>query len=175
MDASVARTGAVTVLVAGLAVAGLSVVHNAQQLDRAGKIVLAAANPQYAELAAKYQADLRRYGVEMEIRRDTEGFATLRALTDDNSGITAGFVKGGLIGSLQGRLATEKAKGRHTEYSQLRSLGRLFYEPIWVFTRGDLPIELAARPGAEKNYGRHARGWLPAYRLPIAARERHHQ
>jgi hypothetical protein len=141
MDASVARTGAVTVLVAGLAVAGLSVVHNAQQLDRAGKIVLAAANPQYAELATKYQADLRRYGVEMEIRRDTEGFATLRALTDDNSGITAGFVKGGLIGSLQGRLATEKAKGRHTEYSQLRSLGRLFYEPIWVFTRGDLPID----------------------------------
>jgi uncharacterized protein len=140
MDPSVARTGAITVFAAVLAVAGLSVVHNAQQLDRAGKIVLAAANPQYAELAARYQADLRRYGVEMEIRHDTEGFATLRALTDDNSGITAGFVKGGLIGSLQGRLATEKAKGRHTEYAQLRSLGRLFYEPVWVFTRGDLPI-----------------------------------
>ena len=140
MDSSVARTGAVTFLVAGLAVTGLSVVHNAQQLEQAGKIVLSAANPQYAELAARYQADLRRYGVDLEIRKDTEGFATLRALTDNNSGITAGFVKGGLIGSLQGRLATEKAKGRHADYAQLRSLGRLFYEPIWVFTRGDMPI-----------------------------------
>jgi uncharacterized protein len=140
MDSSVARTGAVTFLVAGLAVTGLSVVHNAQQLEQAGKIVLAAANPQYAELAARYQADLKRYGVELEIRKDTEGFATLRALTDNNSGITAGFVKGGLIGSLQGRLASEKAKGRHEEYAQLRSLGRLFHEPIWVFTRGDMPI-----------------------------------
>jgi hypothetical protein len=140
MDSSVARTGAVTFLVAGLAVTGLSVVHNAQQLEQAGKIVLAAANPQYAELAARYQADLKRYGVDLEIRKDTEGFATLRALTDNNSGITAGFVKGGLIGSLQGRLATEKAKGRHEEYAQLRSLGRLFHEPIWVFTRGDMPI-----------------------------------
>ena len=140
MDSSVARTGAVTFLVAGLAVTGLSVVHNAQQLEQAGKIVLSAANPQYAELATRYQADLRRYGVDLEIRKDTEGFATLRALTDNNSGITAGFVKGGLIGSLQGRLATEKAKGRHADYAQLRSLGRLFYEPIWVFTRGDMPI-----------------------------------
>lgn len=140
MDSSVARTGAVTFLVAGLAVTGLSVVHNAQQLEQAGKIVLSAANPQYAELAARYQADLRRYGVDLEIRKDTEGFATLRALTDNNSGITAGFVKGGLIGSLQGRLASEKAKGRHADYAQLRSLGRLFYEPIWVFTRGDMPI-----------------------------------
>jgi uncharacterized protein len=140
MDSSVARTGAVTIFVGVLAVAGLSVVHNAQQLDKAGKIVMAAANPQYVEMATRYQAELRRYGVEMEIRSDTEGFATLRALTDNNSGITAGFVKGGLVGSLQGRLASEKAKGRHTEYAQLRSLGRLFYEPIWVFTRGDMPI-----------------------------------
>ena len=140
MDSSVARTGAVTFLVAGLAVTGLSVVHNAQQLEQAGKIVLAAANPQYAELAARYQADLKRYGVDLEIRKDTEGFATLRALTDNSSGITAGFVKGGLIGSLQGRLASEKAKGKHADYAQLRSLGRLFHEPIWVFTRGDMPI-----------------------------------
>ena len=72
--------------------------------------------------------------------RPLEGRITLRALADDNSGITAGFVKGGLVGSLQGRLASEKQKGRHAEYSKLRSVGRLFHEPVWVFTRGDLPI-----------------------------------
>src|SRR6185295_17166048 len=72
--------------------------------------------------------------------RPLEGRLTLRELVDDNSGITAGFVKGGLVGSLQGRLASEKQKGRHSEYSKLRSVGRLFHEPVWVFTRGDLPI-----------------------------------
>jgi uncharacterized protein len=140
MDSNIAKTGVATFLVAGLAVAGLSVVHNAQQLDKAGKIVLAAGNPDYQDLARRYQADLKRYGVDLEINTTTQGFATLRALTDMNSGITAGFVKGGLIGSMQGRLASEKAKGRHGEYAQLRSVGRLFQEPIWVFTRGDLPI-----------------------------------
>jgi len=85
MDSSVARTGAVTIFAAVLAVAGLSVVHTAQQLDKAGKIVMAAGNPQYVELATKYQTELRRYGVEMEIRSDTGGFATLRALTIETS------------------------------------------------------------------------------------------
>ena len=32
-------------------------------------------------------------------------------------------MKGGLVGSLQGRLANEKQKGRHAEYSKLRSVG----------------------------------------------------
>lgn len=140
MDSNVAKASAVTVMAAGLGVASLAVVHNAQDLDREGRIVIATGNSQYFDLAAKYQAELLKFGVKIDIRRTTEGFATLRALTDNNSGINAGFVKGGLVGSLQGRLATEKAKGRHGEYAQLRSVGRLFYEPIWVFTRSDLPI-----------------------------------
>src|SRR6185312_5138482 len=119
-----------------------------------GKIVIAAGNPQYFDLATQYKQDLRNYGVEVDVRRTTrvkdkegrstlrplEGRLTLRALADDDSGITAAFVKGDLVGSLQGRLASEKQKGRHAEYSKLRSLGRLFHEPVWVFTRGDLPI-----------------------------------
>jgi len=154
MDQNVAKAGVVTVLAAGLGIGGLAIVHNSQQLDYEGKIVIAAGNSQYVELASRYQEALKQYGVQVDVRRTTriqdkegrttlrplEGRVTLRALVDDNSGITAGFVKGGLVGSLQGRLASEKQKGRHTEYSQLRSVGRLFYEPIWVFTRGDLPI-----------------------------------
>ncbi len=55
----------------------------------------------------------------------------------------AALVKGGLFGSLQGRLATAEERELHDKQitGQLRSIGRLFYEPIWVFTRGDLPIE----------------------------------
>ena len=44
------------------------------------------------------------------------------------------------MGSLQGRLATEKAKGRYAEFNKLRSVGRMFYEPIWVYSRGDLHV-----------------------------------
>lgn len=52
-------------------------------------------------------------------------------------------MKGGLFGSLQGRLATAQEREMHDKKmaGQLRSIGRLFYEPIWVFTREDLPIE----------------------------------
>ncbi len=154
MDTNVAKASAVTVLAAGLGVGALAVVHNSQALDRQGKIVVAAGNSQYYDLAKRYQQDLRKYGVDMEVRRTIrvkdregrsilrplEGRLTMRALLDDNSGITAAFVKGDLVGSLQGRLASEKQKGRHAEYAKLRSVGRLFYEPVWVFTRGDLPI-----------------------------------
>jgi TRAP-type uncharacterized transport system substrate-binding protein len=105
-----------------------------------GKIVMAAGSTQYYELAETYRRDLERFGVQLEVQRGAEGFATLRALLQAGPGINAAFIKGGLVGSLQGRLATEKAKDRHEEYSKLWSIGRVFYEPIWVFTRGDLPI-----------------------------------
>jgi hypothetical protein len=155
LDSNVAKASVVTVLAAGLGVGALAVVHNSQDLDRHGKIVIAAGNSEYVELANRYRAALRKYGVDVQVRRNMrftnrngvssmrslEGRITMRALVDDSSVITAAFVKGNLLASLQGRLASEKQKGRHAEYSKLRSVGRLFYEPIWVLTRGDLPIE----------------------------------
>jgi hypothetical protein len=102
--------------------------------------VMAAGSTQYHDLAESYRRDLERYGVRYEVQRGGEGFATLRALLQPGPGINAAFIKGGLVGSLQGRLATEKAKDRYEEFTKLWSIGRVFYEPIWVFTRGDLPI-----------------------------------
>ena len=62
-------------------------------------------------------------------------------LVNDKTGVNAGFVKGGLVGSLQGRLASEKAKEwRQQQLGKWLSIGRVLYELIWVFTRGDLPI-----------------------------------
>jgi uncharacterized protein len=153
MDTSVVKTAGATFIAAGLAVAAIFAVGTSQRNDQQGKIVIAASSTQYMELASRYQEELRKFGVDIEVRRTTrvttngqtsvrplEGRITLRALTEDSSGITAGFVKGGLVGSLQGRLASEKQKGRHAEYSKLRSVGRLFHEPVWVFTRGNLPL-----------------------------------
>jgi len=132
------------VVVAGLAgVIGLGsygVVRQTQAIGE-GRIVIAAGNPQYAALAETYRRDLERYGVKYEIQAGTSSsFATLKALLEKGPGINAGFIKGGLVESLRGRLATEKAQGRYAEFSQLLSVGRLFYEPIWVFTRGDFPV-----------------------------------
>jgi hypothetical protein len=106
-----------------------------------GRIVMATGNPQYHDLASTYVPELQQNGVTLELREASEGFATLRALADDDSGITAGFVKGGLVGSLQGRLASAKARDwRAAQIGKWLSVGRLFYEPIWVFTRGDLSL-----------------------------------
>ena len=52
------------------------------------------------------------------------------------------FAREGPRGSLRGRLARAKDRELHDkEAAGLRSIGRVFHEPIWVFTRGDLPIE----------------------------------
>jgi TRAP-type uncharacterized transport system substrate-binding protein len=92
-------------------------------------------------LAESYRADLEKAGIQYKIDRSSEGFATLNKMLDPNSGINAAFIKGGLVGSLQGKLASEKAKGRHQQFGKILSIGRMFYEPIWVYSRGDLPIQ----------------------------------
>jgi TRAP-type uncharacterized transport system substrate-binding protein len=142
MDASYVKWGGVTLIAGIVGLASYGVMREAQVIG-AGRIVMATGSPQYYDLAQTYRRDLERYGVQYEVHdseTSPEGRATLKALLDEIPSVNAGFIKGGLVGSMQGRLATEKAKGRYAEYSQLQSVGRLFYEPIWVFTRGDLPI-----------------------------------
>jgi len=132
---------AVSALVFVLAIAiALTLLFRANGVE--GRIVMATGNSAYHDLAATYRADLEANGVTLELRDTTEGFATLQALVNDKTGVNAGFVKGGLVGSLQGRLASEKAKQwRQQQLGKWLSIGRAFYEPIWVFTRGDLPIK----------------------------------
>jgi len=104
-----------------------------------GKIVLATGNvPNYQELGAAYEKALEPYGVDVQVRPAVEGFKTLKGLVADPPEFDAAFIKGGLVGSMQGRLARAKAQEWHQkELGKLRSLGRVFYEPIWVFVRSD--------------------------------------
>src|SRR5262245_6851307 len=142
MDSSYSKWISVGLVAGLIGLAAYGVVRQSQVIGP-GRIVMATGSPEYYALAQSYRRDLERYGVQYEVYNEEtspEGNATLKALLDEVPSVNAGFVKGGLVGSMQGRLATEKAKGRYAEYSQLQSVGRLFYEPIWVFTRADLPI-----------------------------------
>ncbi len=130
----------VTIIALGV-VAGVSAGYYALtgQQGSDGKIVIATGGlPHYQELAAAYQKALEPFGVSVVMRPSAEGFATLKGLVAESPEIDAGFVKGGLVGSMQGRLARSKAQEwQSKQLGKLRSVGRLFYEPIWVFVRAD--------------------------------------
>ena len=125
MDSNVAKASAVTVLAAGLGIGGLAVVHNSQWHDQQGKIVIAAGNPQYYDLGMQYKEELRKYGVEVEVRRTTrvkdkegrstlrplEGRLTLRALVDDDSGHHGSLRKGRPRRQPAGAPGQREAKG----------------------------------------------------------------
>jgi hypothetical protein len=116
-----------------------------------GKIVIATGGSYgaFQEMAERYKKDLSRYGVDLELRENVEGTNTLKALfpqykaeftsfDESTADIEAGFAKGGFSGSLYGRLATEREQVWHQrQVNSLRSVGRLFYEPLWVFSRAD--------------------------------------
>src|SRR5262245_39457754 len=91
------------------------------------RIVIGTPGAQYDELAKTFRHDLEHNGVGMELRPSEEGFATFSTLLDNKSGMNAAVVKGGLFGSLKGRLASVADRDLHDlELAKLRSLGRLF-------------------------------------------------
>lgn len=140
MESNVARIAAITVGVVAAFFGSLFAAFQARP-DVPGRIVMATGNTTYHTLAETWREDLERNGVKLELRRTLEGFDTLKALIDPASPVNAGFIKGGVVGSMQGKLAGARAKEwRKGELEKLSSVGRLFFEPIWVFTRGDLPI-----------------------------------
>jgi TRAP-type uncharacterized transport system substrate-binding protein len=90
----------------------------------------------YAEAARRYQAVLARNGVHLELRETHGGVENLELLRDPQSGVSVALVQGGLTSE--------------TESPDVRSLGTVFYEPVWVFLRGtNLP-----QPGSRGFAGR---------------------
>lgn len=90
-------------------------------------ISAATAGSPYYRYAERYEAVFKRNGVNLEVRESGGSFANLKALADSSSGVHAGFVQGGLTSS-------KEAPG-------LLSVGRVAYEPLWMFYSGSVRLE----------------------------------
>jgi TRAP-type uncharacterized transport system substrate-binding protein len=97
-----------------------------------GRFVISAATAgsPYYTIAERYAPVFKRNGVTLEIRESDGTFANLQALADPKSGVNAGFVQGGLVSS--------------KDAPALLSIGRVAYEPLWVFHAAALRLERLA-------------------------------
>ena len=94
------------------------------------RVVLATGVAQgaYSEFGTRYAERLKRHGITVELRQTQGASENLALLRDANSGVDLAFVQGGA-----------DAQGRNNEEidAGLRSLGSMFYEPVWLFYRTD--------------------------------------
>ena len=83
-------------------------------------IATATGGSTYELLGNRFKAILARSQVDVTVRLTNGAAENLRLLQDKNSGVAAGIVAGGVS---DGALSPD-----------LRSLGRVNYQPFWVFT-----------------------------------------
>ena len=81
----------------------------------------------YEGYAARYKELLAADRVEVALRRTAGSVENLKLLMDEGSGVSIGFVQGGI------------AKAGDDE--DLMSLAGLYYEPLWVFYRGGAELD----------------------------------
>ncbi len=82
----------------------------------------------YYAYAGRYAAILARNGIALEVRTSAGSLQNIERLENDEAQV--GFVQGGVI-EPKGDPDDEESD------SQLLSLGSVFFEPVWVFYRGD--------------------------------------
>lgn len=78
-----------------------------------------------AELVKRYQQILARNGIEVKLAPSAGAVESLAHLRDPKSGVSVAIVPGGI---------TTKE-----DSPELVSLGTVFYQPLWIFSRGHLP------------------------------------
>jgi TRAP transporter TAXI family solute receptor len=83
----------------------------------------------YATFGKRYQEILARDGITLELVTTNGSMDNLRLLLADKGGVDVGFVQGGTAPA---------------EAPSLVSLGSVFFEPLWVFVRADVPARRLA-------------------------------
>jgi TRAP-type uncharacterized transport system substrate-binding protein len=77
----------------------------------------------YHEFAKRYQEILARDGIELRLQSTAGALENLALLRDQGSNVDVGFLQSGITSA--------------KESPDLKSLGTVFYEPLWFFTRGE--------------------------------------
>ncbi len=98
------------------------------------KHVVLATGPEasaYARFGERYAEELKRHGIQVELRATTGSFQNRQLLRDPKERVDLAFVQGG---SGDSQRASEEQKANMV---QLVSLGTLFYEPVWIFYRAE--------------------------------------
>ena len=83
----------------------------------------------YYQFANRYAAILAKNGITLEVKTSAGSLENLARLKNDEAQI--GFVQGGVVEPTE--LEVEDAEND----TGLLSLGSVFYEPVWVFYRGE--------------------------------------
>ena len=103
------------------------------------RVVLATGSGQgaYEAFGKRYQAELKRNGIEVVLRPSAGSRENLRLLRDPKSDVQIAFVQGG---SSPSQPTPEQEK--EAEDMPLLSLGSMFYEPVWLFYRDEAAKKL---------------------------------
>jgi TRAP transporter TAXI family solute receptor len=103
----------------------------------------------YAEFGKRYAAELKRDGITVTLRPTQGSAENLQLLREGR--VDVAFVQGGA--------------GEHVEVddAKLRSLGSMFYEPVWLFYREDAAQRLLKAPALQ------SLAQLPGWRIDIGA------
>jgi TRAP-type uncharacterized transport system substrate-binding protein len=107
------------------------------------RVVLATGVEQgaYSEFGKRYAAALAKHGIAVELRHTQGAAENLALLRDERAGIDLAFVQGGA--DAERREEEDSAIG-------LRSLGSMFYEPVWLFYRAESAQKMLKAPRLER-------------------------
>ena len=79
----------------------------------------------YHRFGLRYKEILARYGIELNLLQTAGAHENLRLLDDPGSGVEVALLQGGL--------------GVGREHPGLETLGSVFFEPLWIFSKGAAP------------------------------------
>jgi len=88
-------------------------------------------NGAYFQFAQRYRELLAQEGIDLQIRETAGSIENIRLLEDEHSSVDLAFVQGGI--------------SAQAEAGRIVSLASLYFEPLWVFHRGDEHITQLTR------------------------------
>ncbi len=90
-------------------------------------ILTGSQNGAYYRYGRKYADELGKSGIQVEVRETAGSVENLKLLGESGPGVTVAIVQSGVATS--------------AELDEFTALGSLYREPLWVFYRGDKPVE----------------------------------